>query len=265
MEDIYSKLPQEKLNIHFSKHILGVSSKSTNIAVMGELGRYPLYIKIISQMLKYYVRIILSKDNTLLAQAMEEMKGLERQGKTTWVTIVEQIVNYLGIKVRYLIQSSRNPIQKIGKLARHKLEERYRTFWKNNISKQTGKLDTYKLLKTDFKYERYLDAKNSREGQIAITRLRISNHRLSIEQGRYCKPIIPREHRICMKCKTEVEDEYHFMFQCPTLAEIRKEHLGEDRITGEKNTLLVKYLAVFEHVTPLCVGKYICQGMDQQY
>ena len=57
IEDMYHKLPQEKLNLHFCKYILGVSSKSTNIAVMAEVGRYPIGISVIIQMIKFYIRI----------------------------------------------------------------------------------------------------------------------------------------------------------------------------------------------------------------
>jgi hypothetical protein len=42
------EFPCEKFNIKFSKFILGVHKKSSNFAVLGELGRYPLYIIIIN-------------------------------------------------------------------------------------------------------------------------------------------------------------------------------------------------------------------------
>ena len=42
----------EKLNIKFCKYLLGVNKKSTNIAVLSELGRYPIYLKLITQVLR---------------------------------------------------------------------------------------------------------------------------------------------------------------------------------------------------------------------
>jgi hypothetical protein len=48
------KFPCEKLYIKFSKSILGVHKKSSNFAVLGELGRYPLYITIINTILKIF-------------------------------------------------------------------------------------------------------------------------------------------------------------------------------------------------------------------
>ena len=51
------RFPSEKLNIKFSKFILGVHKKSSNFAVLGDLGRYPLYITIINTILKHLNRI----------------------------------------------------------------------------------------------------------------------------------------------------------------------------------------------------------------
>jgi hypothetical protein len=46
-----------KLHQKFLKYILGVHTKTTNIAVLSELGRFPLYYNIIKAMLKYYYRL----------------------------------------------------------------------------------------------------------------------------------------------------------------------------------------------------------------
>ena len=42
--DLYNDHKIEKLNLNLCKSILGVGSKASNLAVVGELGRYPLYI-----------------------------------------------------------------------------------------------------------------------------------------------------------------------------------------------------------------------------
>ena len=53
-----------------------------------------------------------------------------------------------------------------------------------------------------------------------ITRWRLSNHDLSIETGRYSRPITPREDRLCETCN-KLEDEYHVVFVCPLYYHIR--------------------------------------------
>ena len=42
--DIYKDWECEKLNIKFCKYILGVNKKTTNLAVLAELWKFPIYI-----------------------------------------------------------------------------------------------------------------------------------------------------------------------------------------------------------------------------
>jgi hypothetical protein len=44
IHEAYADLPQEKLNIKLAKYLLHVTKYASNDAVLGELGRYPLYI-----------------------------------------------------------------------------------------------------------------------------------------------------------------------------------------------------------------------------
>ena len=59
----------------FCKFSLGVVKRSSNLAVIGELGRYPLFIEIITSMFSYLNRISNSKD-TLLSEALSVSKLL---------------------------------------------------------------------------------------------------------------------------------------------------------------------------------------------
>ena len=58
-----------------------------------------------------------------------------------------------------------------------------------------------------------------------ITKFRISSHQLEIERGRYRN--IPASQRICKLCNLEVEDELHFLLECPKSNKIRKEILEQ--------------------------------------
>ena len=259
LKDIYTKLPQEKLNIHFCKYILGVSSKATNIAAMAELGRFPLYIRLIPQMIKYYVRVCNMGEGSLLKQALHEMEKRDSHGQSSWVAVVKYILTDLNLNFD---QNEQNHADKIAKIVRHKLEERFRLYWRKKVN-QPGKLDTYKELKAEFRYEGYLDSVNNRENQIAITRLRISNHRLMVEVGRYQKPYLPREKRLC-SFGADIEDEFHFLFQCPLLIDTRRQHFGKGTINGERICLLKQYISDFDGVSPKSVGTFIIEGMQKR-
>ncbi len=48
-----------------------------------------------------------------------------------------------------------------------------------------------------------------------MTKFRISAHSLAIEQGRYSRPPLPPEQRICTTCPNgPIEDQHHFILDC---------------------------------------------------
>lgn len=76
----------------------------------------------------------------------------------------------------------------------------------------SGKLSFYSKIVNQNEYElqHQLKLPLKKCDRSVITKLRISAHLLFIEIGRYSKPPIPREKRLCNFCKLFVEDEKHF-------------------------------------------------------
>ena len=56
-----------------------------------------------------------------------------------------------------------------------------------------------------------------------ITRWRLSNFEFAIETGRYRRPKVDRDKRLCKTC-LEVEDEEHVLFVCPLYNQVRLSH-----------------------------------------
>ena len=68
----------EKLHLKFCKRVLGVHSKSTNIAVFGKLGRTPLIFQTAKLVIKYWFRIKSpSFSNTLVGEAAKACMELK--------------------------------------------------------------------------------------------------------------------------------------------------------------------------------------------
>ena len=50
----------------------------------------------------------------------------------------------------------------------------------------------------------------------------MSSHRLEVETGRWARPnAIPFAERLCKICN-KLEDEFHFIFECPVYSDLRK-------------------------------------------
>ena len=65
-----------------------------------------------------------------------------------------------------------------------------------------------------FQFQPYLEKVVHKKFRNAISKLRLSSHRLHIESGRWNRPQpTPRENRLCSICNV-LEDEFHFVFKC---------------------------------------------------
>lgn len=83
--DLYNDHNIEKLNLNLCKSILGVGSKASNLAVVGELGRYPLYKK------------HEDKTNCILKAALDENNKMHNNGQHCWVSCIYYILKELDM------------------------------------------------------------------------------------------------------------------------------------------------------------------------
>ena len=94
----------------------------------------------------------------------------------------------------------------------------------NNFLETSQKAIIYRLFKTEHIYEPYLNILSLKNRKVFI-RFRLCNHRLPIETGRWLN--ILRGERICIMCNQGcIGDEFHYLFQCTVLNDLRKRYLS---------------------------------------
>lgn len=211
-------LPMERLHNKFCKFILQVSSKASNLACLLELGRYPLLLTCIKHMLKYWERIKQMPKNTLLNEAYSLGTQLDNNNIPNWTTGIKNILRLTDMNDIWE-KNTHDEKQNIYAIVLEKLKLNFATYSKktmyddNKGDKHRNKLRTYRLFKTDFMMENYLQAEKNPTYRSAMTRLRISAHTLRIEVGRHHN--IKLKNRTCPVCDTnEIEDEEHFLIRC---------------------------------------------------
>lgn len=74
--DIFKPWEMDNLHIKFCQYILGAGKKSTNIAIISELGRYPLNFSLIQSILSYWHRLELSEESSLLHNVYKDTINL---------------------------------------------------------------------------------------------------------------------------------------------------------------------------------------------
>ena len=87
-----------------------------------------------------------------------------------------------------------------------------------------SKLRTFNFIKQTWKLEEYLFTVQNVSDRTALTKFRLSNHRLMIEKGRY-QNTSPSD-RVCPFCPGQIENEFHFLIKCPTYKSLRKNLLN---------------------------------------
>lgn len=233
LSDSYDSFDQacyEKLDLKFSKSILGVNKKSSNVAVRGELGRFPTIIFILKMVIKNWIRIVNYDNNSLLFDTYLCNLQLLYDKKKCWLSHIYHLINdKLGMQQMWVNQGhNKNMLNKCIK----NMETIFEFQWKNELNRKCGKnrtggnkLRTYNLFKTDFAYEKYLDMQPNFHMRQKITKFRISSHKLEIEVGRYSGrgKKIPEHERLCKHCDLHViENEEHVLMYCPKYEFARK-------------------------------------------
>ena len=81
----------------------------------------------------------------------------------------------------------------------------------------------FREVQTDFEIANYLTVLDNYKHRQAISKIKLSSHKLNIERGRYSG--VPRQNRKCELCnKNDLEDEFHFMLVCDLYSDLRKEN-----------------------------------------
>ena len=122
----------------------------------------------------------------------------------------------------------------------------YQNIWKNKID-ELPKAISYNKFKSNCKTEKYTSSVKNIKHKIGLCRFRVSSHNLMIEKGRHFRPKIERQERKCPCCKLTVEDECHFLTECPIYnsernklyATIRESSHHFDNMTNEQKFIFI--------------------------
>ena len=119
---------------------------------------------------------------------------------------------------------------------KERLTDIYLQTWRAGVS-ESEKLRTYRSFKFNLATEKYLTVVTNYKFRKSLTKFRCSNHSLRIESGR--KDKIDYENRICMMCTLgKVENEFHFLLECPFYESLRVKYLHQYR-NGNQNTFIM--------------------------
>ena len=219
------KNPIEKVHLMFCKHLLGVRRQTNTDGVLLETGMIPLYLVAIKSATKNWERILQGKANTLLTISNNYSAELH----LPWTSNIRQIFTSNEMLQEYLQKTNETEERRYGPISNKLFKKLVEMFHETTLSaiQTSSKMKTLALLKSTPGKEQYLSDITNSKHRSALTRLRLSAHRLEIETGRYTVPKTQAENRYCAHCQFEgnkaVEDEIHFLIKCPMLNKLRED------------------------------------------
>ena len=146
---------------------------------------------------------------------------LHRNGKTSFYANLIKMLNYYNIPFNFNHDNLDDT--KILQFLDH-MQKKYITHWKHSLC-NSQKLEFCNVFKDSYTRSIYLDVTRKNPNRKTLPKLRISNHKLNIETGRYDN--ISRCNRICPVCGLSVHFQIHFLIDFPKYSSIRDDFFNK--------------------------------------
>ena len=201
------------------RRTLVVNKSTPHYMIFGECGCTPPSVDAQKRALVYWLKTAhsISLANTCQNILLECNK--KNEYSSTYIRYIKDSFNSLGLSGLFdkntTLCAGLNPIN----IIKRRISDIFKQTWQQKIN-NSPKSTFYRLIKTEFKFEKYLDELPFNK-RIILTQFRLSNHKLPIETGRWSN--INKENRLCVLCTSQtLGDEYHYIFECETFIEERR-------------------------------------------
>ena len=182
------------------QRVLGCNIHTSNIGARGEGGARPLLIDIIKRIISYIKNINERRESIGYSAYEFELKNDSESN-------VKKYINNFNLSDgNEILEKKTNIIKEI-------CQDNYDMCWCTMLA-ESPKANSYIKFKNRISLERYLSSIQNVRHRIALTRFR-STHNLLIEKGRHFRPKLEGHDRKCFICRDNVEDENHFIANCP--------------------------------------------------
>ena len=210
--------------MQFCKKLLGVKKTTQNDFIYGELGRENYATKRSFVIIKYWFKILQTPENkyikiiyNMMIRDIEELPN-----KANWASLVRDLLASLGFREVWLAQGVGN-VSAFLSVLKQRLSDTFMQNWHDRIN-NSSRANFYKII-MQFWFQPHQEKINVYKYIQALSKLRVSSHRLAIESGRWARPTrIPIGERKCVNCNI-LEDEFHFVIECNMYTDLRIKYI----------------------------------------
>ena len=212
----------ENVQTYACKRFLHTSLNSCNVAILGDLGRFPMKIFAMKRCMKFWLRILKLREDRYVKLCYNMLVFYDNHGYVNWATYIRKNLYSNGFGYVWEAQNVDSEALFLSKYLL-RIKDQYLQTW-TDLCNNNNKLNKlYIHIKPSFGLEKYVNGLEFVKFKRCIASFRSSSHNLMIEKGRHLG--IPREERYCAYCKNIIEDEYHFVIICPLYTELRNTYI----------------------------------------
>ena len=214
----------ERVHLSFCKKLLGVKRSTQNDFIYGEFGRTTYQTKRYLIIIKYWFKILSAHNNKYIKIIYELMlRDIERlPRKVNWASLVRHLLMTLGFYDVWLGQGV-GSYDGFMSLLKQRLTDNFVQDWHSRLE-ESSRAVFYRSF-ASFQFQPYLEHLTVNKFSQALSKIRVSSHRLEIEAGRWVRPhSTPINDRKCLVCQV-LEDEYHFIIECQRYTELRRKYI----------------------------------------
>ena len=216
----------ERVHLQFCKKILGVKKNTQNDFIYGELGRTSFITRRYLIIIKYWLKILKMSDFKYVKIVYKMMVTDFKlaPNKINWAFLLKHLLASLGFYHVWLHQEVGNDKNFLD-VVNQRLTDNFIQNWHSRLE-NSSRATFYQNIAV-FQLQPYLNNLNVFKFCQALTKLRVSSHRLQIEAGRWVKPNrTPINERVCIFCNV-LEDEFHFVLECKQYIDLRTTYISK--------------------------------------
>ena len=172
----------ERVHLKFCKSLLKVKSSTNNMAVYGELGRYPLYVNRLYRIIKYWCKIMQTENIIIYTLYNCLLEKINQRNVKNWAYDVKCLLDQYGFTYVWNNPASVD-LKTFPHVFKQTVYDNFVQAWYNHVN-ESSRLSLYRNYKCTFGYELYLTELPVMY-RIALSQLRLASNNLRIETGRY--------------------------------------------------------------------------------
>ena len=131
-EQYFMKTDRELTCLKFYRHILMTNKFTSSLATVGELGRYPAHISIISKIIKFWHHMANLDESCLLKQAYNVELSYLHRNSHQWLMFVYDIMKLCDME-DYFLDPSKSSASFIANEITKTLEDKFIKFWHKTV------------------------------------------------------------------------------------------------------------------------------------